>query len=295
MKRRRRFKKQKSRKKLAYGLVASILALFFLFYSFQNPSSDNLSQTFQFKAGIVDHLSLSQPNQTFIQTATDILETAGFTVDYHPSKDVTVEFYRNLPTHDYGLIVLRVHSAFEPKYGSLDLFTSEPYSTTKYVYEQLTEQIGQAAFIPYSEGDPTYFAITPKFVRESMKGRFDNTIIIMMGCSGLENNKMAEAFIDKGAKVYISWDKLVTSSHTDHATTILLQHLTIDKQTINQAVVNTMEEAGPDPSYNSVLLYYPLEAGEYTIQNIIGTKTANTSEITISQGFLKKRKRYEIH
>jgi hypothetical protein len=95
-----------------------------------------------------------------------------------------------------------------------------------------------------------------------MNGKFQNTVIIMMGCQGLENTLMAQAFIQKGAKVYISWNQWVTATHTDTATTHLLQHLITEKQTIKQAIENTIKEIGPDPAYNSLLTYYPLEAGD---------------------------------
>jgi len=151
--------------------------------------------------------------------------------------------------------------------GNIDLFTSELYSTTRYVYEQLTDQVGKAMFL---EGGPTYFSILPKFVSRSMNGRFQNTTVIMMGCYGLTYPNMAQALVEKGAKIYISWDEGVVASHTDTATTHLLQHLITEKQTIEEAVAETMKEVGPDPEYNSLLTYYPLEVGEQTIENITG-------------------------
>jgi hypothetical protein len=46
---------------------------------------------------------------------------------------------------------------------------------------------------------------------------------------------------------------------------ILLHKLIIEKQTIEQAVKATMKEVGPDPAYQSVLLFYPGEAGSHTV------------------------------
>jgi len=233
-----------------------------------NPASSQL------KAAIVDQGSLSPaagPNPVFIETATNILEEAGYTVDYYPGEEVTVEFYRNLPTHGYRLIILRVHSSATELQGEdfvespVAFFTSEPYSQTKYVYEQLTDQL-VVAYYPVPEPS-YYFAILPKFVTANTKGRFQDTIIVMMGCEGLNNTKMAEAFMEKGATAYISWSQDVLASHTDQATIYLLTHLLTEKQTIEQAVENTMKEVGQDPAYNSVLLYYPLKSGNYVIPN----------------------------
>jgi hypothetical protein len=278
VKRRKNHKKRKSRK-LKYGSIAvAVTFLCILTYSLaHSPSQTNINQGFSYKAAIVDHLSLSEPNQTFIQAATSLLEKAGFTVDYYEGEKVTIEFYRNLPTHGYGLIVLRVHSAATPP--PLCLFTSELYSKTKYVYEQLTDRIVVVSI--YKEMGPFYFGISPEFVKESMKGNFQNTIILMMGCDGLKYDGMAKAFIERGAKVYVSWDAGVSSAHTDKATIHLLQQLATKKQTINKAVTETMAEVGPDLMYESVLLYCPIEAENFVIPKSPSTLIINVVEINV--------------
>ncbi|MCJ7669771.1 MAG: hypothetical protein MUO61_04550 [Dehalococcoidia bacterium] len=226
------------------------------------------------KAAIVDQGSLSPvggPNPVFIETATNILEEAGYTVDYYPGEEVTVEFYKNLPTHNYDIIILRVHSSTvtalkgnEIAEAPICLFTSEDYSRTRYVKEQLSGQLAIARyFVPETL---CYFGIKPAFVTISMNGKFQNTTVLMMGCEGLENNSMAEAFIEKGATAYISWSQSVSDNYADQATIYLLQHLLTGNQTIEQAVENTMEEIGPDPPYNSLLIYYPISSGNYTIE-----------------------------
>ena len=261
MTRRKKRRKGIFKKKSLYGIafVIIILSIIFIYSSQHSPTNQTTSQTFQLKAAIVDQGSLSPaagPNPVFIETATNILEQAGYTIDYYPGEKVTVEFYRNLPTHGYSLIVLRVHSVagtFEGKPYVL-FFTSERFSRTKYIHEQLTDQIG---WVGYYEGDPIYFGIREEFVRLGMNGQFNNAIIIMMGCEGLTYTNMAEAFIEKGAKVYISWNGSVSAGHTDQATTQLLKHLIIEKQTMKQAVTETMKEVGPDSESGSVLRDYP--------------------------------------
>jgi hypothetical protein len=184
---------------------------------------------------------------------------------------VTVEFYRNLPMHGYGLIILRVHSSATNPDRTEDpvtLFTSERCDRSKYVYEQLTDQL---ALVASSQDEMkegiTYFGINPPFVTQGMNGKFQSTIIIMMGCEGLDNTLMAEAFVEKGAKVYVSWNQPVSASHTDTATTQLLQHFLIEKLTLEQSVQETFKEVGFDPIYKSQLIYYPLEVGEQTLEN----------------------------
>ena len=287
MSRRRVYKKEKSRKKLAYGViaVAFILICFLAYFSLHQsnqPSGDHATPP---QAAIVDHLSFTgQPNQTFIQTATNILETAGFTVDYYKGEEVTVDFYRNLPLYGTRLIILRVHSATMRVEGAvtpiLGLFTSELYLGAEDAYEKYREDVENDRLVrAFFEGGDEYFGIVPEFVEKSMKGEFENTTIIMMGCEGLgyeglTYTDMAEAFIKKGAKVYISWDGPVGVNHTDQATIHLLQSLILEKLIIRKAV----EETSPDPAYNSTLHFYPGGAGSYTITNIASGLTSSIIE-----------------
>ncbi|NVM20244.1 MAG: hypothetical protein HWN68_00505 [Desulfobacterales bacterium] len=186
------------------------------------------------KAAIVDHLSIEWPHPAFVKECTSVLEGAGYQADYYKGEQVTVEFYRNLPIHGYKLILLRVHSAYIHKYLSLAMFTSEPYSKERYVYEQLRNRVASGYIEPYHEGDKRYMVITDKFVRFSMEGSFDGTVIIMMGCTGIKRCA-ATAFLHKGAKAYIGWDGIVSARHTDRATVQLLKHLLVEKQTIGNA------------------------------------------------------------
>jgi len=263
-------------------LIAIIAVSSFLIYSHLNSSPNQAinpdqtnNPTSTPKAAIVDHLSLTASNQAFIQTATNTLKQAGYTVDYYTGERVTVEFYRNLPTHNYDLIILRVHSALgEEGQPPVCLFTSELYSKTKYVYEQLSGQLTRVHYLVRQQ-EQLYLGILPDFIRSSMYGRFQNTTVIMMGCNGLTYTDMAHAFIEKGAKVYISWSLAVSASHTDRAITQLLQHLITERQTIEKAVTETMKIVGPDPTDNSILLYYPREEGDQTIEGITANPKTN--------------------
>ena len=102
-----------------------------------------------------------------------------------------------------------------------------------------------------------------------MKGEFYNTMIIMMGCEGMKYDDMAQAFIDRGAAVYIAWDKLVTAPHTDQAAMALLGRFLQQEQTVGDAVAGTMAEVGTD-KYGGMLWYYPADTTNYTIYDILG-------------------------
>ncbi|MGQ9570856.1 MAG: hypothetical protein ACUVUQ_08465, partial [Thermodesulfovibrionales bacterium] len=232
-----------------------------------HPSNQTITSTVNHKpkAAIVDHLSISHPNSAFVKECSEIMKDAGYAVDYFKGEDVTVEFYRNLPSKGYDLIIFRVHSTYIHKYLSLALFTSEPYSRERYAQEQMLNRVARGFIEPYHEGDPHYLAITDKFVRYSMKGSFKDTVIIMMGCAGIKKC-MATAFIQRGAKAYIGWNGPVSIHHTDIAILRLLRYLLIGKETIAKAIENTMKEVGSEPQYKNTLLFWPIEAGNIKVE-----------------------------
>jgi len=223
------------------------------------------------------------------------LKEAGFTVDYYKGEEVTVEFYRNLPTHGYSLIVLRVHSALNAERRMLNIFTSEFYSKRRYIYEQLNDRVTAAAPLPYpaKKGDPVYFAITHKFVQSSMKGKFNHTLIIMMGCSGLKYD-IAQAFLKKGAVAYIAWTQYVTAPQTDKATINVVRHLFSEKQTIEEAVTQSMKEMGQAPGYKSSLLFLPVDAGSYAVEDVDG-KIKVTARKDRDQVAVSKLESTDVH
>jgi hypothetical protein len=212
------------------------------------------------KAAIVDQLSLTSPNPAFAKEASTLLADAGYDVDYTPGEAVTVDFYRQLGRGHYDVIVLRIHVGREldPATKTLSddavLFTAEPYSDIKYVSDQEAQLLG---IVSYQPGAERYFGVFPEFIASAMRGNFNGATVILMGCDGLRSNKMAEAFVRKGAEAFISWDDLVSADHTDAATERLLQHLVVDKLGAQESVTRTMTEIGPDPSYGSKLVLYP--------------------------------------
>jgi hypothetical protein len=130
------------------------------------------------------------------------------------------------------------------------------------------------------QGCPMMFGITPEFVRAQsvvgqatdMDGRFDDTVVIMMGCSGIAMDDMARAFVDKGASVCLAWDRSVELYYVDNATPYLMNQLCSEELTIREAVANTMDFVGPDPNYGAELKCYYDPAshnGDKTLEELI--------------------------
>jgi hypothetical protein len=230
----------------------------------------------QNKAAIVDQLYVREPNPEFVAEATRILESCGFTVDVWQGADITVDFYRKLPSLGYKFIVLRVHSGLlvtvegetVKELDTTYLFTAENYTTTRYVADQLTDKVSNALM---AENYPLVFAVNSEFIRGT-KGKFDRTFVLMMGCESYHYDDMPAAFVAKGASVYIGWSSVVSLEYVDSITLDLLENLSTDNMTVAEGVSRSMADLGNDPYFDSYLKYYPSESGGRTIKELIGEK-----------------------
>ncbi|NIO38215.1 hypothetical protein GTO27_11025 [Candidatus Bathyarchaeota archaeon] len=258
-----------SNRKLVYSVVLVtivLLAVLIGYYMFFQ------SRTEDWTAAIIDQLAteaaLINQSIAFNITATSILNASRFEVKYHPSTDITVDFYKDLPSKSGKIALLRVHGAVRNESDFVDLFTSEPYDEGKALQHYVPvygSQISHAEFLtpPYNE----YFAIGPTFVGSSMQGRFDsNCVIILMGCNTLNETTMAEALVSRGAKVVIGWTNWVELSDTDSSTISLLRYLLAkDPYTVRGAIqrINQLDH----PPFGATLDYYPHteEAGDYVV------------------------------
>ena len=244
------------RLKLALTLTA-IFSAYFLFSYFSTPNPSHVED----RAVIIDALAFDRPNQEFVQSAMESLNSAGFSVDLINGSDVTVDALKKLPS-GYGIVVFRVHS--EAFMNQVFLFTAEPYSDFKYLAEQMRFEVTGAR--PGGVGE-TVFAVGLNFMRKYMADKFDGSLVIVMGCRGLYRGSQkpgqeglgsafqtAEWFMKEGTSAYISWDGLVDLDHTDRATALLLEAICVDEFDVADAVEKVMAEVGPD-AHGSKLYY----------------------------------------
>jgi len=253
---------------LFIALAIAGVIVFIRIYAMGPPSPNGPGKP---RAAIVDQLYSLQENEGFIAGVTAELEDYGLEVDLHQGDDITVDFYRGLAGYGYKLIIFRAHSGLVIEDGQVLpktlLFTNEEYSAGRYSYEQIDDRLGKGSA---GEGYPMMFGITAKFVTSrSMPGTFDDTVIIMMGCSGIYYTDMAEAFVAKGASVYLGWHGSVNLHYVDTATPYLMRQLCSHNATIEEAVDSTMEVIGPDPTYLAELRYYPAEKGDKTLEELL--------------------------
>ena len=249
----------------------------------QNYSYDGLP-----RAAIIDQLYDDIPNVDFHDKASELLETAGYEVEIFTTEQLTVDFYKKIPTMNYELIVFRTHAirnngTDDTEKNNVSIFTGEKYRDDKYISEQLAGQIGKGA--PYmnsaidvsanltemfssnqtsfevmthweivDDSNP-YFLIGAKYVDEIMEGKFPNSLIILGGCSTLYNPTLANALIDRGASTVIGWDNLVGNSNNDLSMLAFLENHLIDDMEIKDAIDAAMSKYGKSTKYEATLSF----------------------------------------
>jgi hypothetical protein len=212
----------------------------------------------------VDQIGPVAGSEDVVTRAGAILSLAGYRVDYVTPDAVTVDFYRRLPEKGYDVIIMRTHIATggtsradgtNQPFRGVAIFTNEPYSTSKYVEQQRDGRLSLAAnsYDPQSR----YFAFDQRFVEGEMQGRFDESLLVMMGCDGLATSILADAFVRRGAGNVVSWDATVTSSFSDAGMLRLLENFANIPDDPRQAVLRTAIEVGPDPVFGASLAMYP--------------------------------------
>ena len=142
------------------------------------------------RAAIIDQTGYSFPSPEFIAEAREILEGAGYDVEYVPPEEITVGFYRTLPDKGYDFILFQTHSTSEVMVTDENkeesdyvpgpfLFTTELYAQQRYLPLQISDQVRASEL--FFEGSPLLFAVGPKFVRRSMRDLFPGTVIVIGG------------------------------------------------------------------------------------------------------------------
>jgi len=211
----------------------------------QNQLDDGL-----LNAALVDALYSRSPNLNFTASLRETLQQESFKVDVYQGEDVTVDFLGKFAC-GYELIILRMHSALSNN-NELYLFTAEPYSAGKYVQEQYLRLVKEA--YP-TEDSQSVFAVNWGFVKRLMTGKFNGTLVVVMGCDGADDPWMAEEFMNQGAVGYVGWNGSVLLSHSDKAVLNLVQALYVDKLSLEDAVKKTNSLIGEDPQWGSILNY----------------------------------------
>ena len=267
-------------------VIAGVSGSLFVANMSDSPA-ENLSANEIPKAAIIDQLYSDIPNENFHKKATEYLEGAGYQVDIFTTEQVTIDFYKKLPTMNYDYVIVRSHGAADKNdHDSVILFTGEKYQEDKYISEQLfglakratplyevtydttndnsewvivnaTYRERSSPVNTESSSSEEYFAITPKLIDEAMEGRFSGTTFVLGGCSTMKTTSMAESLVKKGASSVVGWDDEVTSIQNDFVILALLEQLLVSKSSIPDALASVMEKSATETYGNVRMIQYP--------------------------------------
>jgi len=233
---------------VAIGITFSLSPL-----SFQNDVSQiQTMDSGSPKAVIIDQLHNELPSKRFQNNVTQYLTDAGYKVDLFTTDEITIDFYKKLPTMNYEYIVIRTHALGEGVVDtSASLFTGEKYSEHKYIKEQFLGHIGQGVPILYGDMknlsgddimDKSYYVIGSKFVEEYMVGNFPDSTIILAGCETTKNSQLAESFLKRGASEVIGWSGLVDSDKNNAILLDLFNYTLANDVEMKDAIDLVMEK-----------------------------------------------------
>jgi len=203
------------------------------------------------KAAIIDQLDTEFPNKELHMKAEEILRTAGYDqVDIYLTEDITVDFYKELPSMDYDYIVARTHSLAVKQTGktSVWMFTGEKYTEDKYIQYQLSGGVSMGVpFVTSRHTDRAeaenkrLFIIGTEFVDKQMNGKFQGTTLLLGGCDTMSYPYMAKSLVDRGASAIIGWYGLVSLYDNDRAIIKVLEEMLINGKNSEEAVDYVME------------------------------------------------------
>ena len=219
----------------------------------------------QLRAAIIDQVHNDLPNFKFQADAQSMLEDAGYKVDLYTTDEITVDFYKNLPSMNYHFILIRSHGGEDQnlKYPTR-LFTGEKYSKEKYTAEQIYRHVGYGIPI-YAEEleelkesgqdvlDQAYFTISGKMVEDGMVGTFPDSIIIVGGCQSAKSHDLMWSLIKRGASHVLGWAGSIESKDNDRAMIWLLEEILVKEVPLYDAVAEINKELIPDFEYHNIL------------------------------------------
>ena len=194
---------------------------------------------------LIDSLAVDSPNPGLEQNVASLASAAGYSLDYFPPSEVRVDLFQHLPERGYSMIILRTHSTWD---GNV-VVTSEPYDPHQRVIGQVLNRVGDV-----NVGGRQFFSVTPAYIGSAMCGRLQGTMVLSMGCTtGI--GQLAKAFMEKGARLFVGWDGLVTVSQTD-STFQALVGLLLKGVPAHQAIRTLAPVGGVGPTTGPSLVLY---------------------------------------
>jgi len=234
-------------------LVIAAVILSTMIYFGRGPE-----ESLRMRAVILDGLATDYPNQTFIESAVEILREAGFEVDVYGPENVSLGLLSELPSRGYNLVIFRVHGGRIRQ--PIGLFIGGGLFIEKCGLESYRDEVESGYLLlgrPFLSND-TYCVAPPHYISEKLHGTFRGAVIVAMSCFTGDDNVMASAFFERGAGAYIGFRGEISPGYADAFTIKFLRKLYSERLPMQKAFDEALRELGSDPHYEgSPTIYLP--------------------------------------
>ncbi|NOZ30514.1 MAG: hypothetical protein GXO68_00980 [Crenarchaeota archaeon] len=218
------------------------------------------------KVLIYDSLYREFPHDQLLDYIVQEFENAGFQVDVYRGRNATLDPL--VAMGEYGIVILRAHGAYNNDensgkplgtyiYTGLYLIEAQALYGVNTINKGLDDGLYAPAVIP-REGVPVsqlpkYLSVSPKFFK-TMTTSLNNTIVFYTGCFGMNDDRLANVLISKGAYMYIGWDGNVTWVFSDQFLKQWVDALIQYRDPV-QALAAVNSTLGADPDTGAVVKY----------------------------------------
>lgn len=156
------------------------------------------------KALILEATDSTIPND-FPEFLYNELTAAGYEqIDIFKNEQVTPDILSNMG--NYGVVFFCGHG--DLYMSQVEWVTGETVTKDKKTYYETKYGNSIGLAFPSLEG-VAKFTIRPAFINQ-IGGTFPESLVYATACQGLRNTSMAQAFVGKGAQVYIGWTNTVS-------------------------------------------------------------------------------------
>jgi len=149
--------------------------------------------------------STFMPIPEIVKLYTDVFQKVGYSTVYNKYENIEVDF-RILKNMAGDIILWEGHGGLSRFYGSV-LFTDIEVNniTTEYIKMAYSEEWNNGGIVA---GEKHYY-ITYKYINSLPNRCFNGALIYLNTCHSLEDKKLAQAFLDKGAGAVIGNDETI--------------------------------------------------------------------------------------
>lgn len=185
------------------------------------------------RAYVLAPFSGQRQNYNAAQLIYDTLEHFGYDAYQYRGDEVTVDSLQEWLANSPGLFVIFTHGSAPPDIGDTVVFwTSEQADSFRYA--DLVDA-GELKIARSRDGN-SYYVITPLFVQNHARFRHPGVAYIA-ACHNGVNRSMADAFLNAGAKAYLSFRDRIRFDHCFQLTRELFNFLA-DTSSVQQAYDN---------------------------------------------------------